>query len=177
MPTPAERLTLPVLCPEHPTPSPQPAPWISIGNASWHYTFEVPTTWQEIPFPLHPLETRIFYSDRNAYGQPEECAFPNGLMKLEFATNPKSGFEFDREGATETTLAELPAWIKVTENEATLPAGSIITHVFLEGPRFWYTFDLTCTPPTGADEAVQSAYQVACRETLDHILASFQILP
>lgn len=152
-----------------------------VSDDWYQYAFEIPSDWLILEGPT--ADRLNFFSDVGAYGQPNVCPLPNGLMKLDFAVDAPGNFGTgepgsgpDLEGFTAITVADYPAWIKTIQGGEAMGPLATVTAVYIQGPQFWYTFWLSCTPPTDADPAGQTWFKLQCEEAVTHILNSFQIL-
>lgn len=148
--------------------------WKRVSNDEYKYSFEVPAAWilEESATP----DRLMFFSDPTVVGQVSPLTLPNGLIKLDFAADPFGKGEPDLTRANPIKVADRPAWIILWEGEAAGPSG-FSTTVYIFGPEYWYTLWLGCTPPSGADAKVIDTFIAECRQILDHILDSFQIMP
>lgn len=145
-----------------------------------HYFYLVPTGWLKLQGPTADRIT--FFSDPLVYNQPNECALPNGLMKLDFSVDPPGIFGTgepdsvpDTTGYDETTIAAHPAWIQIVHSGDLMGPADVGTTVYIKGDVFWYHFWLLCMPPTDADVASRGAFKTQCDDILSQILASFEI--
>lgn len=166
-------------CPEVDAP-PDKVMWRGVTSDWYRYSFDVPSHWFEI---RGVTPDRLgFLNDPAIYDQPNFCALPYGLMKLDFSVDPPGNFGTgapdsapDVEGFTELTVAAHQAWIQTVQGgELTGPA-DFGTTVYIKGDNYWYHFWLLCMPPTDADAASQDTFKAQCGETLSQILVSFEI--
>lgn len=157
------------------TPTPSSNMWQVISNESYQYAFEIPISWL---MSEGTPDNLIFFSVP-IDGQPQFCPLPDKFMKLEFFAEPPGNFAEegqspeegtpDLEGAMAITLGGQPAWLFLPDGETAEEEGgnfsADITLVYIQGPTYWYTFTLYCSPEWTAD----------CQKVLDHTLGSFQI--
>lgn len=155
--------------------------WQQVSDDWYQYAFEIPSDWLILEGTT--ADRLNFFSDAGVYGQPNVCPLPNGLMKLDFAVDAPGNFGTgepgsgpDLEGFTAITVADHPAWIQTVQGGEAMGPLATGTAVYIQGPQFWYTFWLSCTPPTDADPAGQTWFKMQCEEAVTHILNSFQIL-
>ncbi|MCB8978026.1 MAG: hypothetical protein H6657_11445 [Ardenticatenaceae bacterium] len=151
-----------------------------VSDDWYHYFYEVPIDWLKLQGPTPDRIT--FFSDPLVYNQPNECALPNGLIKVDFSVDPPGNFGTgEPDGApdttdyAETTVAGHPAWIQVIQGGELMGPADLGMKVYIRGDDFWYHFWLLCIPPTDADVATQDAFKAQCEVTTSQILASFEI--
>ena len=151
-----------------------------VSDDSYHYFYEVPSSWLKLQGPTPDRIT--FFSDPLVYNQPNECALPNGLIKVDFSVDPPGNFGIgepdsapDTTDYAETTVAGHPAWIQVVQGGELMGPADLGVTVYIKGDDFWYHFWLLCIPPTDADVATQDAFKAQCEATTSQILASFEI--
>ena len=157
-----------------------PAEGQQVSDDSYHYFYEVPSSWLKLQGPTPDRIT--FFSDPLVYNQPNECALPNGLIKVDFSVDPPGNFGIgepdsapDTTDYAETTVAGHPAWIQVVQGGELMGPADLGVTVYIKGDDFWYHFWLLCIPPTDADVATQDAFKAQCEATTSQILASFEI--
>ncbi|HXF69106.1 MAG TPA: hypothetical protein VNK89_04820 [Thermoflexus sp.] len=186
-PTPETTLPFPTGSLASSTPGPTPASiapfstqepveaWKRVSDDGYKYSFEVPATWIQDEEAATP-DRLMFFSDPTVVGKVGPLTLPNGLIKLDFAADPIGKGEPDLTGANPITVAGRPAWIISEEGSETAGPSSFNTVVYILGSEYWYTLWLGCTPPFGADAKVTDRFIAECRQILDHILNSFQIM-
>lgn len=187
-PTPGATLPLPTEPLASSTPGPTPpsiAPfstqepaeaWKRVSDDGYKYSFEVPAAWIRDEESATP-DRLMFFSDPTVVGRVGPLTLPNGLIKLDFAADPVGKGEPDLTRANPITVAGRTAWIIQEEEDEGAGPSSLSTMVYILGPEYWYTLWLGCTPPSGGDAKVTDAFIAECRQILDHILGSFQIMP
>lgn len=145
--------------------------WRQVSSLQDNYSFEVPLGWSD----QHDSSGyRKFLNDPEAFNQPRICPYPNGIMALELYPDAVA----NRTGATEITVGGRPAWIITRQGEEAMHPLDRATSVYIQkSVSRYYLLNLSCIPPTSADETGQETYWEQCPAILDHILQSFQILP
>lgn len=156
------------------------AEWQQVSDDWYHYFYEVPIGWLKLQGPTPDQIT--FFSDPLVYNQPNECALPNGLIKVDFSVAPPGNFGTgepdsapDTTDYAATTIAGHPAWIQAVQGGELMGPADLGMTVYIKGDDFWYLFWLRCIPPTGADVPAQDAFKAQCEVTTSQILASFEI--
>jgi hypothetical protein len=151
--------------------------WQQVSNRDYDYLFEVPANWPKVhddPRLLH------FLSDSAASDQAPGCPWPNGLMSFNFAADPLDYYGAsnrpDVAGVTETTINDLPAWVRTIQGEEGLQPLDTRVDLYVRGPEFWYTMTWHCLTPTDASEEEQTVFAQRCQGVLDRILKSFHVL-
>lgn len=164
------------LCIISPAATPAPLTWREVSDVNTHYAFEVPASWSE---GIHATADRQSFFSLPVHQQPQECPFPDHLIKVDFAADPPGNFAVEgqppTQGAPDTeeympiTVAERPAW-RYDSRGQELEGGNFAadsTVIYIQGPEYWYFFYFACAPVWTAD----------CEDSLSHILDSFRILP
>jgi len=143
--------------------------WQQISDMWWKYSFEVPASWLLSEPGMTFPDRLVFLSDQ---------VVDNGLMKLDFAADPVGKPDApDLSAAEAITVANRLAW--VIQGEGGEASGPFLfdTTVYVTGSEYRYSLWLGCAPPAGSDEEIQNEFVAECKTTLEHILASFQIIP
>lgn len=158
-------------CRQGPTPTPGPITWRRVSDDWYKYAFEVPSGWLEME---HVTADRlVFLSDPAVYGGQPGCPFPNGLIKLDFAADPPPTSGPDLTGWKPTTVSGRQAWLQSAPGDEAGPDTSWIS-AYIVGSEYHYSLSLGCTPPSPEESGTFGA---DCQNIVDHILASFQVLP
>ena len=143
--------------------------WRQISDTWWKYSFEVPASWLLSEPGMTFPDRLVFLSDQ---------AVDDGLMKLDFAADPVGKPDApDLSAGEAVTVANRPAWVIQGEGDEASGPFLFDTTVYVTGSEYRYLLWLGCAPPAGSDEETRNKFIAECKTTLEHILASFQIIP